>query len=153
NNKTESYLICPYGILRGNKLYLIGTGDKSELYKYFILSKITSCTETNEYFDMNEEFDIEDFKKHTFGIWQGKKYNVKLKFPIELKEKITNYIFHPTQKITFGRDEIFVEFTASGEVEICREIYKWEPSVQILEPHYLIQHYKTTLKKALNKYE
>ena len=153
DKKNENYLVCPYGIFKGKKTYLIATDDKSDNYKYFKISNITSSTETDEYFNMNEEFDIEDFRQNTFGIWQGEKYNVKLKFPIELKEQITNYSFHPTQKIYTENNKIYVEFSASGEIEICREIYKWEPKVKILEPETLKNFYKTTLLKALNKYE
>ena len=67
-------------------------------------------------------------------------------FNNSVKEDVLNYHFHPTEKFKETDVGIIVEFTASGDTEICWNLFKWEDKVKILEPQELIDFYICNLK-------
>ena len=149
-DKIVNRIVCPYGLIKSTKKYLIATEEaKPESYKYFALAKIKSAANTGEYFDMDEDFDLEEFMNKSFSIWQGEVMDVCLKFSGDAVEDALNYNFHPTQKIEQESDgSILVNFQASGDKAICWEIFKWEPFVEIIAPKYLKEIYKNMLKNS-----
>ena len=95
-------------------------------------------------------FDLREFSKKSFGIFQGEIYNVKLKFNSCVSEDVLNYSFHPTQKIKRNKDgSINVTFKASGDKHIIWHLFKWGDSVKIIEPSALKEKYKEYLNNVL----
>ena len=71
----------------------------------YLLHKLTNVKLTNEKFN-SLNFDIQEFSKKSFGVYQGEIYDVKLKFAKEIADEVANYNFHPTQKGKYN-DEFF----------------------------------------------
>ena len=104
----------------------------------------------DEYFEKDENFNLDDYAKNSFGIYQEKPQQIVLKFDKSVADDVMNFHFHPTQKIKEEKDgNIKVEFTAGGSLEICWHIFKWGDKVTIVKPLSLKSIYKSLLIQAL----
>ena len=75
---------------------------------------------------------------------------VKLLFSIEIKDTISNYNLHPSQKLKQNPDGITtVTFEAGGRYEICWHLFRWGKDVKILEPQELKDTYKKLIEEAM----
>lgn len=146
----EEKIVNPYGLLIGEKIYLIARFDNNDKNYTFRLSKIEQIQITNNYFDRDENFDIKEFSQKSFGVFQDDEMEVKLEFKKSAHE-VLEYNFHPTQKIKELENGNFeVTFTASGQYEIITELLKWRDSVKIISPKKLKQEYKNTVISMFN---
>lgn len=146
----EEKIVNPYGLLIGEKIYLIARFDNNDKNYTFRLSKIEQIQITNNYFDRDESFDIKEFSQKSFGVFQDDKMEVKLEFKKSAHE-VLEYNFHPTQKIKELENGNFeVTFTASGQYEIITELLKWRDCVKIISPKKLKQEYKNTIISMFN---
>ena len=146
----EEKIVNPYGLLIGEKIYLIARFDNNDKNYTFRLSKIEQIQITNNYFDRDESFDIKEFSQKSFGVFQDDEMEVKLEFKKSAHE-VLEYNFHPTQKIEELENGNFeVTFTASGQYEIITELLKWRDSVKIISPKKLKQEYKNTVISMFN---
>lgn len=146
----EEKIVNPYGLLIGEKIYLIAHFDNNDKNYTFRLSKIEQIQITNNYFDRDENFDIKEFSQKSFGVFQDDEMEVKLEFKKSAHE-VLEYNFHPTQKIKELENGNFeVTFTASGQYEIITELLKWRDSVKIISPKKLKQEYKNTVISMFN---
>lgn len=97
---------------------------------------------------------MKQYLEQSFGIFNSKPEKVELLFDKSVRDDVINYHFHPTQKLKENDDgSITVKFSASGMIEICWNLYKWEDKVKIVSPKELINEYKNSLTKILNLYE
>ena len=146
----EEKIVNPYGLLIGEKIYLIARFDNNDKNYTFRLSKIEQIQITNNYFDRDESFDIKEFSQKSFGVFQDDEIEVKLEFKKSAQE-VLEYNFHPTQKIKELENGNFeVTFTASGQYEIITELLKWRNCVKIISPEKLKQEYKNTVISMFN---
>ena len=146
----EEKIVNPYGLLIGEKIYLIARFDNNDKNYTFRLSKIEQIQITNNYFDRDESFDIKEFSQKSFGVFQDDEMEVKLEFKKSAQE-VLEYNFHPTQKIKELENGNFeVTFTASGQYEIITELLKWRDCVKIISPEKLKQEYKNTVISMFN---
>lgn len=146
----EEKIVNPYGLLIGEKIYLIARFDNNDKNYTFRLSKIEQIQITNNYFDRDESFNIKEFSQKSFGVFQDDEIEVKLEFKKSAQE-VLEYNFHPTQKIKELENGNFeVTFTASGQYEIITELLKWRDCVKIISPEKLKQEYKNTVISMFN---
>lgn len=139
-------VVEPYGIEIAENHYLIAKeGIQTKTFKISRIQNIEVLE--NDYFDKDDSFDIQDYCARSFGVYQGKVFEVVLKFSSEASEDILNYNFHPSQTIKEQKDgSVLVRFRASGIYEIITELLKWRSSVTILEPLTLKEEYKKTVE-------
>ena len=143
-------ILSPLGLLFGEKIYLVAIEDNKggEPFTY-LLHRFQNLKLTNKKFDSNG-FDLREFAKKSFGVFQGKIYNVKLNFDATAAEDASNYNFHPTQKGKWEKDGSYtVTFKASGDKHIIWNLFKWGDTVKIIAPKELKKKYKEYLQKVL----
>ena len=152
--------VHPYGVLHGrDKIYLIGfteTGDCDEPnidgVRTYSLSNISNLKVLEKnWYDVIDGFDFKEYVNQSFGIYHDEVMDIKLKFTGSAADDAKGYFFHPTQKITEDGNDLIVEFTACGKMEICWELFKWRTSVEILEPQELKDYYKNMLENILKE--
>ena len=145
-NKTLS----PYGLIYGEKIYLIAREEEKGPYSYnYLLYKCKNVKLTDQTFDKGD-FDLKEFSEKSFGIYQGQILEVKLQFKKEVADEVLIYHFHPTQKIKQNEDgTVNVKFKASGEYEILWHLFRWGTSVKILSPKSLKNRYIEMLEGVL----
>ena len=143
-------ILSPLGLLFGEKIYLVAIEDNKggEPFTY-LLHRFQNLKLTNKKFDSNG-FDLREFAKKSFGVFQGEIYNVKLNFDVTAAEDASNYNFHPTQKGKWEKDGSYtVTFKASGDKHIIWNLFKWGDTVKIIAPKELKKKYKEYLQKVL----
>ena len=156
NQKGESakLKIQPYGIIYGEKTYLLGYNEDKKGFRYYLLHKIKDAKVIDEYFDKDEKFSLKDYLKNSFGVYQEKPMDIKLLFSKEVQDSIKDYNLHPSQKMKVNSDgTTTVTIKAGGRYEICWHLFRWGDCVKILEPQELKDTYKELLEKGKTQIE
>jgi len=142
----SDFTVEPYGIKIADNHYLIG--KENNKIKTFKISKIQIADVLEgEYFDKDEDFDIQEYCNRSFGVYSGKVEEVVVKFSPQTATGASNYHFHPTQKGNFNDDGSYtLTFYASGSFEIVTELLKWREGVKVIAPKSLKEEYEKTVK-------
>ena len=112
--------IHPYGVIYGEKHFLVAYNPERKAIRLYNLTKIKSLKILDEYFDRDENFNLSEYSKNSFGVYQEEPLKVVLRFDKSVAEDVKNFHFHPTQKIKEQKDgSVKVEFTAGGSIAIC----------------------------------
>lgn len=148
--EVSTYKVHPYGLLYGEKNYLVAYSEPRKEIRMYILSNIQEIKIIEEYFEKDEDFNLKAYSENSFGIYQEKPLSVVLEFDKSVAEDVKNYHFHPTQKIKENKDgSIKVEFKAGGTLAICWHLFRWGNLVKIVKPASLKKEYKELLNSAL----
>jgi len=146
----SSCVIHPYGLLYGEKHYLVAYSEPRKDTRLYTLANIQGIKILNEYFEKDEKFVLAEYAQNSFGIYQEKPLNIKLRFDKEIADDVLNYHFHPSQKVKQEDDgSVIVEFTAGGSMAICWHIFKWGKTVEIITPKKLKEVYLKMLNEAI----
>lgn len=149
-DKTKTYKLHPYGVIYGEKHNLVAFDPKGKEKKLFILSKIKEISVLDEYFDVEEGFDLKKYAENSFAIYQEEPISVVLRFDCSVADEAKNFYFHPSQKIQENEDgTVTVSFKAGGSVAICWHLFRWGKSVKIIKPASLQKQYKNLLEESL----
>lgn len=143
-------VLAPYGLIYGSKVYLIGVEEDKGTEPYcYLLHRFSEIKLSNETFDKGD-FNLNEFSKKSFGVYQGELIDVKLLFSAQAAEEVLNYYFHSTQKMKQNEDgTAAVKFKASGEYEILWHLFRWGCDVKILSPKSLKKQYIEMLENTM----
>lgn len=133
------YTVAPYGILYGKRPYLVAhmNNNNSSQMMYFRLDKIKKAKLTDKYFSHDDKFNINDFSKKSYSIFQNDEEcgEVIWKFSPEAADEARLFLFHPDQKLMDEKDgSLIVIFEASGYLEMCWDLYRWGDKVEVIKP-------------------
>ncbi len=138
NGEHSKRTVAVYGLLYGQRPYLVAhTKDQSELMRLFRLDRITDVTLMDEYFDRDEDFDLNDFSRKSYAVFQNDtEYGpVEWVFSVRAAAEARLYQFHPDQELIDHDDgRLTVKFKAAGYLEMCWDLYKWGNDVTVVEP-------------------
>ncbi len=131
--------VAPYKIwFFDGTFYLIGHCGLREDIRIFAVDRIQNFEPTDETFEMPEDFNIDDFMKSSFGVFQGEPVKVKIRFAADIADLIREKIWHETQRIEAQTDgSIVFEAEVAGIDEIKFWILKWGAQATVLEPESL----------------
>jgi len=151
DNSQKEIVLNPYGILYSDKSYLVAYNEWAGKFWTYRLSKINKIRLTDNYFNKDEKFNMQDYASKSFGIYQGEIFDVVLLFDKDSAPDAMEYFFHPTQNGKLNKDGTYtLSLKASGEFEIITEILKWRNHVKIISPESLKDTYK---KEIMAMYE
>lgn len=144
--------LIPLGLIYGEKVFLIAKEEaKGDNIYHYVLHRMKDVIVLYEWFE-EQKFDLKEYSKTSFGVYQGEVYDVKLRFIPEAAEDVLNYHFHPTQKIKVQDDgSVVVTFKASGDKHIMWNLFKWGYAVDILAPAKLKKEYKNYIDEIRAK--
>ncbi|MDD3013465.1 MAG: WYL domain-containing protein [Candidatus Gastranaerophilales bacterium] len=149
NNELQACNVHPYGVIYGEKHFLVAYNPERKAIRLYNLTKIKSLKILDEYFDRDESFNLSEYSKNSFGVYQEEPLNVVLQFDKSVADDVKNFHFHPTQKMKDQKDgSVKVEFTAGGSLAICWHLFKWGKLVKIIKPASLKTIYKNLLTDA-----
>ena len=141
----------PYGVIISDKYYLVGFNEYVKDLRLYKVDKISDLVVMNDYFEKDENFNLQEYCNKSFSIYQEEPLNITLKFDKSVAEDVMNYHFHPTQKMKqLDNGNVQVKFTSGGKYAICHELFKWGGKVQIKKPVELKNYYKQYLSDVLN---
>lgn len=150
--KLSKQLVCPYGLLYGNRHYLVGFSINPQIldYRLYSLSRIKKVELTNIYFERRKEFDLQDYSERSFGVFQEEPFDVVWKFKPEAAMDAREFVFHPSQEFEEQNDgSLIVRFRAGGWLEMCWHLFTWGDSVEVIEPEELLASYRRVLGASM----
>ena len=130
--------IEPYGLLYGNRPFLVGRTDWNDAMRLWRLGNMSKAHVTGESFARDPNFDLEAYARRSFGTFQEKPVDVVLRFTPEAKRDGSAFLFHPSQTTEENGDgTLTVRFTAGGIDEMCWHLVTWGESITVEEPAHL----------------
>ena len=141
--------VQPYGIIYGNRAFLVGHTERGSDLRLWRLANISKAGITGEQLARNPAFNLQDFAKRSFGTFQEKPVAVQLRFAAQVADDVNHFIFHPDQTVVTNKNgSLTVRFTAGGLDEICWHLVTWATHVTIEHPAHL-RHRMATLCATL----
>ena len=108
---------------------------------------------TDETFEIPDEFDIEEFMRHSFGVYVGEPANVKIWFSADIAGYIEEKIWHESQQIRRQSDgAIIFEAEVALTEEIKNWIKGWGSQALVIEPESLREEIRSESVKMLERY-
>ncbi len=137
--KQSKRRVDPYRLWFFNgTFYLIGLCHVREEVRVFALDRIRMLSQTEESFEIPEDFDLENFMKPSFGVFQGEPTKVKIQFSSDIAGYIKEKIWHESQEIYNQEDgSIIFEAEVAGTTEIKSWVMSWGSKAEVLEPESL----------------
>ena len=92
--------------------------------RYWVLANMIEAALTDESFEFDEGFDLEEFAGRSFGVFQEEPIDVVLRFAPEVAADAATFLFHPRQTMENEDDgSLIVRFTAGGTREMCWHLF------------------------------
>ena len=130
--------VQPHGILYGSRAYLVGRTGWTREMRYWVLANMSDAVLTDESFEFDEDFDLEEFAARSFGVFQEEPVDVALRFAPEAAADAASFLFHPGQEVANDEDgSLIVRFTAGGTREMCWHLFTWGDAVTVEAPESL----------------
>ena len=140
SGRRSRQIVEPYGVLYGNRAYLVGRADWARDQRLWSLANVSEAHVTNESFARDPEFDLQDFAERSFGAFQEKPMDVALRFEPGAARDAATFLFHPSQTLVKNADgSLTVRFRAGGLDEMCWHLFTWGTGVTVEEPAELRQ--------------
>ncbi|OQY49332.1 MAG: hypothetical protein B6240_03600 [Desulfobacteraceae bacterium 4572_87] len=147
--------IDPYRVwFHGGTFYLIGFCHLRSEVRIFALDRIKMLYQTDDVFKTRVDFNVEDFMKPSFGVYQGQTVHVAVWFHPDAAGYIREKIWHPSQQIHAGEDDsIILEADVAGIDEIRFWIMSWGSKAKVLQPESLCLKIREEVQKMAGQYE
>ena len=106
--------------------------------RYWTLANMSEVRVTGEAFEFDEGFDLGEFARRSFGVFQEAPVDVTLRFDARAAADAASFLFHPGQATTRNDDgTLTVRFRAGGTREMCWHLFTWGQRVIVEEPESL----------------
>ncbi len=133
--KRSRHQVQPYGILYGNRPYLVGQMSWADDTRLWRLSNISNAWRLDGTFEPDPEFDLQEYAERSFGAYQEPPFDVVWQFDAAVAEDAATFVFHPSQKLSENEDgSLTVRFQAGGMNEMCWHLFTWGDSVTVEQP-------------------
>ena len=125
----------PYGLLYGNRPFLVARTDWSEEPRLWRIANISRVRLGLDDFNRDPRFDLQAFARRSFGTYQEKPVKVVLRFGARAAPDAASFLFHPCQTVEENDDgTVTVRFEAGGLDEMCWHLITWGNSVTVEKP-------------------
>jgi predicted DNA-binding transcriptional regulator YafY len=154
DQKAAERNVDPYAVhLRNGNLYMIGYCHMRKGIRTFLVDRMQRIKMTEESFPAPVGFSLENYLRHSFGMFTEGLVRVKVRF----HKSLTRYLFerrwHPSQKNKKLKDgSLELAFDVAGTKEIKTWIMGFGALAKVLEPASLVKEIKDDLKKSLRSY-
>ena len=130
--------VQPYGVLYGNRAFLVGRTDWANDARLWRLANMSDARITDETFERDPAFDLHCYARRSFGTFQEEPVEVALRFDPSVASDVTAFLFHPDQTVSENDDgSLTVHFKAGGINEMCWHLFTWGDSVTVERPSVL----------------
>ena len=106
----------------------------------------------SEYFVPKKDWNFKEWASESFGVFHGDAlWNIKIRFATEVAKRAEKVQFHPSQKISHGRNgSLVMELRCRGHRELIWELLHpdWIGHVKIESPEGLQKEYLGQLDRA-----
>jgi predicted DNA-binding transcriptional regulator YafY len=100
----------------------------------------------------SDDFDLQQYIDERWGLYDGEKTVVKVRFEKEISHLITRKKkWHPSEERTIlPSGDVELSFTVAGTEKLKKWLYTWIPNVKMIEPRWMREEMTKDLKKAFN---
>ncbi len=153
--KESRRMVAPYNLwFFDGTLYLIGFCNLRKEIRMFALDRVKDLSRTDESFDMPDDFNVQEFMKSSFGVFQGETTKVKIWFSPDAAGYIKEKTWHESQAIIDQDDgSIIFEAEVAGTDEIKFWIMSWGAKSMVLEPESLKEEIMSEAEAVLERYD
>ncbi len=146
--------VTPYAIhLHNGSLYLIGHCHMRKDTRTFVVDRMQKIKLTDETFAAPVGFSLENYLRHSFGMFTEELVRVKVRFHKSLTRYLLERRWHPSQKNKKLKDgSLELAFEVAGTKEIKTWIMGFGSLAKVLEPASMVKEIKDDLVKALKSY-
>ncbi len=135
SGKPSRQIVDPYGVLYGNRAYLVGSTDWAEEPRLWRLANVSEARITRETFARDTGFDLQQYAERSFGAFQEPPVDVVLRFDTSAAHDAATFRFHPGQTMVENKDgSLTVKFRAGGLDEMCWHLFTWGTAVRVEKP-------------------
>ena len=143
--------VRPLGLLFSRFAYLVASVGKRAPIAYR-LDLIENLEVTKATFELKKGWSFKEWSEQSFGVFHGDAlWDIKLRFSKEVANRAEKVKFHPSQKISHGRNgSLIVELKCRGHRELIHELLHpdWLGYVKIESPERLKEEYSQQLERA-----
>lgn len=132
--------VQPYGVLYGNRPYLVGQMPWADDTRIWRLPNISNACWLDTTFEPDPDFDLQAYAERSFGAYQEPPFDVVWEFDAAVAKDAATFLFHPSQSLLKNDDgSLTVSFRAGGLEEMCWHLLTWGQSVRVEKPDCLRQ--------------
>jgi len=133
---------------------MVGYCHLSKEIKVFAVSRIQEIKLTNRYYEIPPDFNIKEYFKGSFGIYESKEmYDIKLHITGDSVGYVKEKQWHESQKITDRKDgSMILEFKVNNLTEVTFWILALGKDCKVLKPTELRKNVIEELKQAILNY-
>ena len=125
----------PYGLIYGNRAFLVARNDWSEESRLLRLTRMGDVRLLDERFERDPAFDLQRYVRRSFGTFQERPTRVVLRFDATAAPDAASFLFHPDQTVEEQDDgTVTVRFEAGGLDEMCWHLVTWGETVTVEKP-------------------
>jgi predicted DNA-binding transcriptional regulator YafY len=146
--------VDPYAVhLRNGNLYVIGYCHMRKGIRTFLVDRMQKIKLTGETFAPPVGFSLENYLRHSFGMFTEELVRVKVRFHKSLTSYLLERRWHPSQKNKKLKDgSLELAFEVAGTKEIKTWIMGFGSLAQVLEPVSLVKAIGDDMEKTLKFY-
>ena len=135
-------------------IYIIGFCHLRNQIRTFVIDRIKLLHLTNEKFEYPDDFDLNEYTKHSFKVMRDELFTVKVLFAPTCARYVGEKIWHESQQIKNLSDgSLEMTLRVAGLDEIKHWIMGFGSESYVMEPKKLKDMVKADLKKSLVQYE
>jgi predicted DNA-binding transcriptional regulator YafY len=152
--KVTQRKVAPYKLwFYDGTFYLIGHCRSKKNIRIFAVDRIKMLNLTDERFEVPADFNVDEFMKASFGVFQGQPVHVKVHFTSDAAGYVKEKIWHASQKLSEKSDgSVILEVDVAGTQEIKHWILRWGSQAQVLEPDSLREEIRSEAAEILGVY-
>lgn len=154
NEKPKTFSIHPYALLlHKGSFYGIVFQPRYKQYLHLLIHRIVDLTITDEQFERNPDFDLEQFVANAMGIWHENPEDVEIEFNATISSSITERIWQQNQQITkLPNGNVVLKLHVAVTYELVAWILRWGSFAKVLAPPKLIEMVTTEIKNLQKIY-
>ncbi len=146
--------VDPYKVWFFNgTLYLIGWCHVHDEIRMFVLDRIRLLHVTDQRFIPPDDFDLDEYMRHSFRVIHTDVEKVVIKFDPSLERYLKENIWHPSQVFEKGEDgSIVLTMEVGGLVEVMSWVLGFGRQAEVLQPAHLREAVGRELAATMGKY-
>lgn len=156
-SEAKDYVVHPYCLkLFRRRWYLLAMLDVKGVFRTFSLDRMVSIEDTGRTFEVEPDFDANDFYADRFGIMVDDNVpvsRVRLRAYSSEAMSLADLPLHASQKL-LERTDVYSDFelTLSPTLDFVSQILSRGAFVEVLEPQWLVDEVTARLRNALARY-
>ncbi|NPA95270.1 MAG: WYL domain-containing protein [Thermodesulfobacteria bacterium] len=146
--EVEPYLI----VFKNGRFYLVGHCRRRNAVRFFAINRIKVLVKSHGQpyeipKDLNKKIDL------TFGVFQGEKIDVEIKFNSDAAKYLKETVWHPTQQLEDQPDgSVLFRARMPDTVQLKAWILSWGAVAKVLKPDHLRDEVISELEACIQNY-